>query len=150
MKSSRHEKILELISQNEISTQEELTAKLNELGYKTTQATVSRDIKSLQLRKVPGQNGQRYTVPDNKPTDEERFLRILGDALLHMDQAANLVVIKTISGMAMAAAAAVDGLKLEQIVGSIAGDDTIMCACRSQQDAATLIETLNKLLKDIN
>ena len=150
MKSSRHEKILELIAEYEISTQEELTEKLNELGYKTTQATVSRDIKYLQLKKVPVKNGQKYIVPDNKPADEDKFLRIFADALFRMDQASNLVVIKTIPGMAMAAAAAIDGLKLEQIVGSIAGDDTIMCACRSAEDASSLITSIEKLLKELN
>lgn len=149
MKTSRQEKILELVSEYEISTQEELTARLNELGYKTTQATVSRDIKYLQLKKVPVKNGQKYIVPDRKPADRDKYLRIFSDGMIQMEQAANLVVIRTISGMAMAAAAAVDELHLDQLVGSIAGDDTIMCACRSSEDAASLIETIERLLKDM-
>ncbi|MBQ9030472.1 MAG: arginine repressor [Parasporobacterium sp.] len=146
MKSSRQEKILELISTYEISTQEELTLRLNELGYKTTQATVSRDIKALNLRKVPGSKGQRYS-PADMSGGEDKYLRIFADSLTGMDQAANLAVIRTFSGMAMAAAAALDELHLEEIVGSIAGDDTIMCACRSEADAAALIARIRQLMK---
>lgn len=149
MKTSRHEKILELISQYEISTQEELTNKLIEAGYKTTQATVSRDIKSLQLRKVPTIGGQKYVFPDNSSMERNKYLKIFSNGLVRMDQAANLVVIKTFAGMAMAVAAALDELKLKEIVGSIAGDDTIMCACKSLDEATALIENIEKLLKDI-
>ena len=146
---SRQEKIIELISTMEIGTQEELCAVLNDLGYKTTQATISRDIKSMRLRKVPTQSGQKYALPAVKETEKEKYLRIFSDALIRLDQASNLVVIKTIPGMAMAAAAAIDELNLDQIVGSIAGDDTIMCACRSDSDAALLIHNLEMLIKDI-
>ena len=149
MKTSRQETILELIEAYEISTQEELTTRLNALGYKTTQATVSRDIKALQLKKVPGNSGQKYAVSETRAADREKYLRILNDGLVNLDQASNLVIIKTISGMAMAVAAAVDELKLAQIAGSIAGDDTIFCACRSAEDAASAIGTLELLLKDI-
>ena len=110
MKSSRQEKILELIDQYEISTQEELTAMLVDLGYKTTQATVSRDIKALKLKKIPGLKGQRYAVPDESSDSRSKYLRIFSDGLVGMDQAANLAVIKTIPGMAMAVAAALDEL----------------------------------------
>lgn len=150
MKSSRQEKILELIEQYEISTQEELTAMLNDLGYKTTQATVSRDIKALKLRKIPGLNGQRYIVPDESSDSRSKYLRIFSDGLVGMDQAANLAVIKTIPGMAMAVAAALDELHLKEIVGSIAGDDTIMCACRSELDASSLLFRIRSLLKEIS
>ena len=149
MKKSRQEKILEFITQYEIGTQEELTARLNEAGYKTTQATVSRDIKSMQLKKVPGKNGHKYDLPDQKTTDKAKYLRVFSDGLVRMDQAGNLVVIKTIAGMAMAVAAALDALDFEEIVGSIAGDDTIMCACKSDDTAFILIEKINQLLKDI-
>ena len=149
MKLSRQEKIIELISANDISTQDELSSLLNELGYKATQATISRDIKSLGLRKVPFGTGQKYALPAARESGNEKYLRILNDGLVRLDQASNMVVIRTYSGMAMAVAAAVDELKLVQIVGSIAGDDTIMCACRSESDAAQLILDFHTLLKDI-
>lgn len=149
MKTSRQEKILELIELYDISTQEELTAMLNEQGYKTTQATVSRDIKALRLRKVPSPKGQKYISRDDSVDSREKYLRILAGGLVTMEQAGNLAVIKTIPGMAMAAAAALDELKLTELVGSIAGDDTIMCACRSDEDAASLISRIQILLKGI-
>ena len=149
MKTSRQEKILELIELYDISTQEELTAMLNEQGYKTTQATVSRDIKALRLRKVPSPKGQKYISRDDSVDSREKYLRILAGGLVTMEQAGNLAVIKTIPGMAMAAAAALDELKLSELVGSIAGDDTIMCACRSDEDAASLISRIQILLKGI-
>ena len=147
MKTSRQEKILELIAAYEISTQEELTQMLNERGYKTTQATVSRDIRALQLKKVPVQNGQKYIFPEKEISDKDKYLQIFSSGLAEIKQAANLVVIKTYAGMAMAVAAALDELKLEEIVGSIAGDDTILCACSSNEDADTLIKNIEQLLK---
>ncbi|MBR3403440.1 MAG: arginine repressor [Parasporobacterium sp.] len=149
MKTSRQEKILELIELYDISTQEELTSMLNEQGYKTTQATVSRDIKALRLRKVPSPKGQKYISRDDAVDSREKYLRILAGGLVSMDQAGNLAVIRTIPGMAMAAAAALDELKLSELVGSIAGDDTIMCACRSNEDAGSLISRIQVLLKGI-
>ena len=149
MKTSRQEKILELIELYDISTQEELTAMLNEQGYKTNQATVTRDIKALRLRKVPSPKGQKYISRDDSVDSREKYLRILAGGLVTMEQAGNLAVIKTIPGMAMAAAAALDELKLSELVGSIAGDDTIMCACRSDEDAASLISRIQILLKGI-
>ena len=149
MKISRHEKIIELITSHDISTQEELCTLLNELGYKSTQATISRDIKSLGLRKVANGTVQKYALPVSRQPDKEKYLRIINDGLQKLDQAANLVIIKTIPGMAMAVAAAVDELQMSQIVGSIAGDDTIMCACRSDQEAVSLINDFRTLLKDI-
>ena len=149
MKTSRQEKILELIELYDISTQEELTSMLNEQGYKTTQATVSRDIKALRLRKVPSPKGQKYISREDAVDSREKYLRILAGGLVSMDQAGNLAVIRTIPGMAMAAAAALDELKLSELVGSIAGDDTIMCACRSNEDAGSLISRILVLLKGI-
>ena len=149
MKLSRQEKITELINTLDIGTQDELCSLLNNMGYKVTQATVSRDIKSLGLRKIPTDKGQKYALPAAVGSEKEKYLRIFSDGLVRFDQAANLVVIKTISGMAMAVAAAIDELELSQIVGSIAGDDTIMCACRSEQDAALLINNFQTLLKEV-
>lgn len=146
MKASRQEQILELIQKQDISTQEELTACLNEMGYKTTQATVSRDVKHLRLRKVPSAGGQKYVAPEVNEPGPEKYLRIFHEALVSIEPAATLVVIKTIGGMAMAVAAALDELKMEENVGSIAGDDTIMCACRSAEEASQLADKLRGFL----
>ena len=150
MKLSRQNKIIELINEYEISTQEELTSRLREAGYDTTQATVSRDINALHLKKVTGSNGQKYVISDIKTADVNKYRRIFSDGLVRVDQAATIVVIKPISGMAMAVAAALDELKFPQIVGSIAGDDTIMCACRCEDDAKALIREIHYLLDDIS
>ena len=150
MKLSRQNKIIELINEYEIGTQEELTNRLRESGYDTTQATVSRDINALKLKKIAGKNGQKYVVSDIKTADTNKYRRIFSDGLIRVDQAATIVVIKTISGMAMAVAAALDELKFPQIMGSIAGDDTIMCACRCEDEAKILIQEIQYLLKDIS
>lgn len=149
MKTSRQEQILKLISKYDISTQEELTARLNELGYKTTQATVSRDIRFLHLRKVPSESGQKYIYPGSSSADQDKYRRIFNDGLVSIEPAATIVVIHTISGMAMAVAAALEELKPEESVGCIAGDDTIMCACRTCEDANTLAKNLRSFLNEM-
>ena len=149
MKKTRHDKIIELITEYDISTQDELSALLNDAGFKTTQATVSRDIKSLGLRKVPGMSGQKYAMPEARDNEKEKYQLILKEGISGIEQAATLVVIKTIPGMAMAVAAAVDGLNFREIAGSIAGDDTIMCACRSEKDAHFLVAEFHLLLNEI-
>ena len=148
MKNRRQEKIIEIISEFEIDKQEEIVERLNKEGFKATQATVSRDIKELHLEKVPAQKGSKYVYPEAKIKDKEKFLRIFKDGYAAMEQAGNIVVIKTIPGMAMAAAAAFDQLKLKENVGTIAGDDTIMCATRSDIDAKNLIDKVKGLIKD--
>lgn len=123
MKVSRHAKIIELISQNDIETQEELAERLNDAGFKVTQATVSRDIRDLKLTKVSVDGGrQKYVVL--KPEEDgmsEKYIRVLRDGYVSMDMAQNILVIKTVSGMAMAVAAAVDAMKWKEVVGCIAG-----------------------------
>ena len=148
MKIQRHSKIVELIGKYEIETQEELAQKLNEAGFSVMQATVSRDIRELRLTKVPSENGrQKYVVVQDKNREmNEKFVRVLRDCFISMDMAQNILVIKTVSGMAMAVGAALDGIHFEEIVGCIAGDDTIMCAVRSVDDTIILMEKLNKLL----
>lgn len=148
MKVNRHAKIVELINRYQIETQEELADYLNEAGFKVTQATVSRDIRDLKLTKVPAENGrQKYAVLQGEPTGlGEKYARILQDGFVSMDMAQNILVIKTVAGMAMAVAAALDALKWHEIVGSIAGDDTIMCAVRSVDDTILLMEKLKKVL----
>ena len=150
MKGSRHTKIVELIGKYQIETQEELAEYLNQAGFHVTQATVSRDIRDLKLTKVPAANGrQRYAVLQGD-TDAmaEKYVRIFRDGFSSMDMAQNILVIKTAAGMAMAVAAALDAMHFSEIVGGIAGDDTIMCAVRTVDDTIVLIEKLKKLLEE--
>ena len=149
MKVNRHAKIVELINKYQIETQEELADYLNQNGFRVTQATVSRDIRDLKLTKVPADNGkQKYAVLQSGQNDlGEKYIRILNDGFLSMDMVQNILVIKTVSGMAMAVAAALDAMKWNEIVGCIAGDDTIMCAVRSVDDTIILMEKIRKLLK---
>ena len=150
MKVERHSKIVELIGKYEIGTQEELAQMLNEAGFNVTQATVSRDIRELKLTKVQAENGrQRYVVLEApRGTSAIKYIRILKDGFVSMDMAQNILVIKTISGMAMAVAAALDAIQMHEIVGCIAGDDTIMCAVRSVDDTIILMEKLKKMVED--
>ena len=136
MKSKRQAKMLELIKKHEIETQEELLDYLQKEGYQVTQATVSRDIRELKLTKVSMSSGrQKYAViADGSEGLSEKYARIFHDAFVSMDMAQNILVIKTVAGMAMAVAAAIDAMHLHEIVGCIAGDDTIMCAVRSVEE----------------
>ena len=146
MKVERHSKIVELIGKYDIETQEELAEKLNESGFNVTQATVSRDIRELRLSKVPAENGkQRYVVLQSQENFNDKYIRILKDGFMSMDMAQNILVIKTVSGMAMAVAAALDELHFHEIVGCVAGDNTIMCAVRSVDDTIIVMDKLKKL-----
>lgn len=148
MKVERHSKIVELIGKYEIETQEELAEYLNNAGYQVTQATVSRDIRELKLSKVQSENGkQHYVVLQNQGAFSEKYIRILRDGFLSMDMAQNILVIKTVSGMAMAVAAALDAIHFHEIVGCIAGDDTIMCAVRSVDDTILVMDKIRKLIE---
>lgn len=148
MKAGRHRKIIELISTCNIETQEDLAARLNEEGFQVTQATVSRDIRELKLTKVPAEGGgQRYAVHQSTGSAmNEKYIRVLKDGFVSMDMAQNILVIKTVSGMAMAVCAAIDAMKWEEVVGSIAGDDTIMCAIRTVEDTLRVIEKINRIV----
>ena len=150
MKLERHSKIVELIGKYEIETQEELAEKLTQAGFNVTQATVSRDIRELKLTKVPGENGrQRYMVLESpRGTSASKYIRILKDGFVSMDMAQNILVIKTAPGMAMAVCAAIDALEWNEIVGSIAGDDTIMCAVRTVNDTLLVMNKIKKLIKN--
>lgn len=148
MKLERHRKILELINENDIETQEELAELLNKAGYNVTQATVSRDIRQLKLLKQSVGGKQKYVVFHNEEGGMyDRFVRILKDAFVSMAMAQNILVIKTVSGMAMAVAAALDAMDWSEIVGCIAGDDTIMCAIASVDDTLIVMDKINKLLQ---
>ena len=150
MKSKRQVKILELIQKNEIETQEELSDYLEREGYHVTQATVSRDIRELKLTKVAMQNGrQKYAaIVENAKEMQEKYNRIFQSGFVSMDMAQNILVVKTVPGMAMAVAAALDAMECHEIVGSIAGDDTVMCAVRTVDDTITLMERLRKIAGD--
>ncbi len=148
MKTLRHEKIIELINKYAIETQEELADRLNAEGFSVTQATVSRDIRTLKLTKMPIEGGrQKYAIIQ---TDEnklnEKYLRVLREAYISIDRAENIVVVKTVSGMAMAFAAALDAMKWHEVVGCIAGDDTVMCAIRTKDDALIIIDKIKKIV----
>ena len=148
MKVNRHQKIVELISKYNIETQEELADRLREEGFQITQATVSRDIRDLKLTKVQTDDGrQKYVVL--KATENalrDKYIRILKDGFVSMDMALNILVIKTETGMAMAVATAIDEMHWHEVVGCIAGDDTIMCAIRTVEDAATVMEKIRKIV----
>ncbi len=150
MRNKRCEKIIELITHNAVETQEELVFMLKDAGFNVTQATVSRDIKLLHLVKVTNSEDgrQRYALSSSSsPTLNEKYIRIFRDGVISMDLAMNILVVKTVSGMAMAVAAAMDAMELSSIVGTIAGDDTIMCAVRSIEDAKELRRKLNEIWK---
>lgn len=149
MKVKRHSKIIELIKDNDIETQEELADKLKEMGFDVTQATISRDIRELKLTKMSSSSGkQKYTVlGSDENTSNEKLERIFKDGVISIDYAQNIIVIKTLNGMAMAVAAALDSMNNSEIMGSIAGDDTIFCVVKSEQKALRLIERLKSVIK---
>lgn len=148
MKIARHAKIIELINQYDVETQEELAARLNAAGFRVTQATVSRDIRELKLMKAAKPDGgSKYMVLTSKEApDSEKYIRVLRDAFLSMDVAQNILVIKTSSGMANAAAAALDHMNLQEIVGSLAGDDTIACFSKSAEETMALMGKIRKII----
>jgi transcriptional regulator of arginine metabolism len=148
MKISRQSKIIELINKYDIETQEDLAERLMKDGYNVTQATVSRDIRELKLTKVAVDGGrQKYIVlQKTEPGMSEKYTRVLRDGFVSMDMAQNIMVVKTVPGMAMAVAAALDALQMNSIVGCIAGDDTVMCAIRTTEETVQVMEKLSKLL----
>ena len=160
MKKKRQEQIIEIIQNHEVETQEDLAGYLTEAGYAVTQATVSRDIRELSLEKVPGQKvRQKYAMRSTIPVAAEikhpaaqpanRYAALLQDGIVSMEQAGNLLVIKTAVGMAMAVAAALDATEIEGIIGCIAGDDTIMCAVKTEKMVQNVIENLQNLILQI-
>lgn len=149
MKIERHAKIVELINRFDIDTQEELAERLKQEGFQVTQATVSRDIRELRLTKISVGGKQKYAVMDaHSSTLDEKYLRVLRDGFVSMDMAQNILVIRTVSGMAMAVAAAMDAMRWSEIAGCIAGDDTIMCANRSVDDTLIVMDKIRKILDE--
>ncbi len=147
MKKVRHQQIVDIINKYDIETQEELAGYLRDAGFLVTQATVSRDIRELKLSKVPAGNGkQKYIVLKQDDAHmEDRFIRVLRDGFVSMDMAQNILVVRTVSGMAMAVAAAIDSLHFKEVVGCIAGDDTIMIAVRTIEDTRMLMDKIHKM-----
>ncbi|MDO4966329.1 MAG: arginine repressor [Lachnospiraceae bacterium] len=145
MKNKRHEEILKIINEKNVETQEELCLLLRRAGYDITQATVSRDIKQLNLIKTKsGQSGKQKYIQEKVQKTElsDKLVRVLQDSIVSMEDAQNILVIKTVSGMAMAAAAAIDSLNIKEIVGSIAGDDTIMCVVKDVKQMKFVMDTI--------
>ena len=148
MKRNRQEAILRVISQYEVETQQELAQRLKEEGFEVTQATVSRDIRDMKLSKMPtGEGHQKYVRFHN---DEKhlsgKYVNVLKEGFVSIDMAQNILVVKTVSGMAMAVAAAIDAMKYPEIVGTIAGDDTIMMAVRTVEDTKSLLNQILQLV----
>lgn len=150
MKIARHTKILEIIENNIIETQDELAEKLKEAGFDVTQATVSRDIREMKLTKISTENGkQRYSTLTNTDSEvSERLIRVFKEAVLKMDYAQNMIVIKTLEGMGMAVGVALDNMQNSEILGTIAGDDTVFCVVRSHNQAVSLIEKLYRVIRN--
>lgn len=151
MKTNRQSKIIEIIQKNEVETQDELSALLEKDGFRVTQATVSRDIRELKLTKIPTASGrQKYAVITDAPENlSKKYERVLREGFLSMDMAQNILVIKTVSGMASAVCAAIDAMKMREIVGSIAGDDTIMCAIRTVDDTYAVMKKSAELWNNV-
>lgn len=149
MKTNRQSKIIEIIQKNEVETQDELSALLEKDGFRVTQATVSRDIRELKLTKIPTAGGrQKYAVITDAPENlSKKYERVLREGFLSMDMAQNILVIKTVSGMASAVCAAIDAMKMREIVGSIAGDDTIMCAIRTVDDTYAVMKIIRRIVE---
>ncbi len=157
IKSDRHRKIIELVKSEIIETQEELTSRLAQNGFDVTQATVSRDIKALKLIKVAytdaasGRSGYKYAVhgsADDKHELDTKFRNLLKDVIVSADYAGNLAVFKTYSGMANAAAAAIDATHDASIVGSVAGDDTVLCVLRDEKKAREFVELIRASIEE--
>ncbi|MBO5480012.1 MAG: arginine repressor [Clostridia bacterium] len=149
LRSARHAKILELISHKEIETQEELCSELNALNHAVTQATVSRDIRDLHLFKVAGiEKKYRYAyINDGESEISPKMKSLFRDCVVFVKAAKNLVVVKTLTGNGANAGAVVDKLSYEGIVGSVAGDDTLLIVCETDESALEIVEKINEFMK---
>ena len=149
MKTKRQRKIIELITNYDIETQEELAAKLVENGFNVTQATISRDIREPNLTKIATKGGkQKYAVQSSSDiVSNSKYMRVLNDGIITMDTAGNILVVKTVSGMAMAVAAALDAMQIKEILGCIAGDDTIMCVVKHAEETDRVKEHIESFIR---
>lgn len=150
MKTRRHAKILEIINTNSVETQEDLQALLSQAGYHVTQATVSRDIKELRLIKTPSQHGGYHytTAKSGAEHISAKFHSIFASSVVSVRYAQNIVVVQCLPGMAQAACAAMDSLHWDQVIGTLAGDDTFICVVTNQQDAEDLVLELKKMMSN--
>lgn len=149
MKSARHALILEIIEEKDIETQEELAEELKRRGMKVTQATVSRDIKELRLLKVLADHGgYKYaTVERAEKGMNDRFIRILSECVISVETVNNLMVVKTLSASANAACEAIDSMKWSEVLGTIAGDNTLLIITRSEEAVESMMARFNTLIK---
>lgn len=149
MKTERQDAIIEMIGNNCIETQEELAARLRDLGYSVTQATVSRDIKELKLLKVPARDGgYQYAVPEKQDVSvNDRLIRMLTDSLVSVKYAGHMIVAKTLSGSANIAAEALDSMEWPEILGTIAGDNTVFIVVDSQDDVMKIADRIGKMIR---
>ena len=150
MKSARHNLILEIIDSKDIETQEELAEELKNRGVRVTQATVSRDIKELRLLKVLSEHGgYKYaTVERAEKGMNDRFARILTESIVNYESVNNLIVVNTLTASANAAGEAIDSMKWSEVMGTIAGDNTLLIIPRSEEAAQALMVKFNALLND--
>ncbi len=148
MKYSRHSKILEIIESNDVETQDELAQALKATGFDVTQATVSRDIKEMRLIKVLTKDGRyKYaSIREKEGVVNDRFLKMFRNSVVSIDFAGNIIVIKTLVGSASAAGVAIDAFNVKEIVGSIAGDDTIFLLVKDANDVPQLLNYFSNLL----
>ena len=149
MKFQRQAAIVDLIVKHEVKTQEELSEKLKDVGFNTTQATISRDIKELRLVKVASlSGGYKYSTPNinGDSLHMPRLKNIFRECVVKVDRAQNIVVVRTLVGMGNAAGAAIDAMKISDIVGTIAGDDTIFIALRDNDDAIKFSKLVDEML----
>ena len=149
MKAKRQQKIREIISSREIETQDELVEALKEAGLIVTQATVSRDIKELQLVKVPlGDGRYKYSLPqDQRFNPASKLRRALQDHFLKADYAENLVVVKCMPGTANTIASLIDAMDWQELIGTVSGDDTTLIVCRTKEQAEAVVNRINGMLQ---
>lgn len=149
MKAQRHIKIRELITNNEIETQDDLVEQLRAAGFHVTQATISRDIKELHLIKAPLDDGRyKYSLPaDQRYNPLQRLKRALGDHFVHIDYTENLVVLKSLPGTASAIGALIDSLEWSEVMGTICGDDTILIICRTKEHSGQVVSQILEMLR---
>ena len=149
MKIKRHNEIVELIKTRDVGTQEELLELLKEKGYDVTQATISRDIRELNLTKINVNGRQKYVIIQKDDGVGDKYVRVLKEGFVSMMPSGNLIVLKTVVGMAMAVATAIDALEINEIIGCIAGDDTIFIAVSENSHTTDVMNKLKKLTKEV-
>ena len=149
MRYSRQNKILDIINTNEVETQDKLVALLKKNGYKVTQATISRDIKEIQLIKTLSPSGKyKYTVGTNSDQPvTDRFIKIFRDTILTVASSGNIIVIKTLTGCANAACEAIDSLNVQNVIGTIAGDNTIFVVVNDPSNVPALVSKFNEMIR---